>query len=249
MGDLLTAYATSVVRPRIVPAPVTRDWMDRTDGRFAYRCLPVLIANQSGWLILNNFSITATWSGGSARDAVRVEYGRGPTPPLVASHFGEGVLTWTIPYLFRTPPGWNLLVRGPANHPKDGVSPLEGVVETDWSNASFTMNWKLTRPGLPVRFEVDEPICMICPHRRGDLEGFQPEIRSIDSDPAVAEAHRQWSGTRRDFLRDLRDDALPDGNPGWQRHYFQGRHTDGELGVHDHQTRLRLLPFEVSCDA
>ena len=27
------------------------------------------------------------------------------------------------------------------------------------------MNWKLTRKLMPVRFEVDEPICMIVPQR------------------------------------------------------------------------------------
>ena len=26
------------------------------------------------------------------------------------------------------------------------------------------MSWKLTRKLMPVRFEVDEPICMIVPH-------------------------------------------------------------------------------------
>ena len=52
---------------------------------------------------------------------------------LPASHFGDGILTWHLPILFRTPPGYNLLVRGPANYPKDAVSPLEGIVETDWA--------------------------------------------------------------------------------------------------------------------
>src|SRR3712207_8402233 len=31
------------------------------------------------------------------------------------SHFGSGILTWNLPFLFRTPPGYNLHVRGPAN--------------------------------------------------------------------------------------------------------------------------------------
>jgi hypothetical protein len=44
-------------------------------------------------------------------------------------HFGHGILTLHLPFLFRTPPGWNLLVRGPANRPKDGAAPLEGLVE------------------------------------------------------------------------------------------------------------------------
>jgi hypothetical protein len=37
-----------------------------------------------------------------------------------------------LPMLFRSPAGYNLLVPGPANYPKDGVRPLEGIVEP-WS--------------------------------------------------------------------------------------------------------------------
>ena len=32
----------------IRPAPVERDWMDATNQRFAYRCLPLNIANAYG---------------------------------------------------------------------------------------------------------------------------------------------------------------------------------------------------------
>ena len=94
---------------------------------------------------------------------------------LPISHFGDGILTWHLPMLFRTPAGYNLLVRGPANYPRDGVCALEGIVETDWASASFSMSWKLTRKLMPVRFEVDEPICMIVPQRRAELEEFAPE--------------------------------------------------------------------------
>ena len=45
---------------------------------------------------------------------------------LPSSHFGNGILTWHLPMLFRTPPGYNLSVRGPANYPKDAVCPFRG---------------------------------------------------------------------------------------------------------------------------
>ena len=64
----------------------------------------------------------------------------------VASHFGCGIITFKIPYLFRAPQGYNLLARGPANLFKDGISPLEGLIEVDWAVSPFTMNWKVTRP-------------------------------------------------------------------------------------------------------
>jgi hypothetical protein len=38
--------------------------------------------------------------------------------------------------------------------PKDGLAPLEGIVEADWAVVPFTMNWKLIRT-VPVGFEAD----------------------------------------------------------------------------------------------
>ena len=33
------------------PAPIARDWMDAAPQRHPYRCLPLVIANQAGWVL------------------------------------------------------------------------------------------------------------------------------------------------------------------------------------------------------
>ena len=40
-----------------------RDWMDETPSKFAYRCLPLTIANQTGWWVYNPVGFTAVWNG------------------------------------------------------------------------------------------------------------------------------------------------------------------------------------------
>lgn len=246
---VLTAYAIGDVVPSLVPAPLVRDWMSETPGRYAYRCLPLVVANQSGWCMLNPHGLTATWSGSDDVGAVEVIPDEGASIEPAHSHFGDGVLTWDVPFVFRTPPGFDLLVRGPANHPKDAICALEGIVETDWTSATFTMNWKFTRPGTPVRFEKDEPVCMIVPRRRGELEAFEPEVRPIDSDDVLRWQHAQWSAHRAAFLHDLSVRPPAPGARGWQRHYTHGVHATGEPGASAHQTRMRLLPFNGEPDS
>ena len=53
----------------IRPAPVN-DWMEATNQRFAYRCLPLNIASAYGWEVLCNASFLAMWTGGSGIDAI-----------------------------------------------------------------------------------------------------------------------------------------------------------------------------------
>lgn len=242
-GHKLIAYRTGPWPPmRIVVAPADRDWMDATPSRFANRCLPLRIAAQAGWLVLNSHALRVTWNGGNDTSDVEIESLDGEEVTFASSHFGSGILTWQLPFLFRTSPGYNLQARGPANWPKDGAYPLEGIVETDWLESTFTMNWKLTRADLPVVFEADEPICMIVPRRRGELEAFGPEICEIGEEPALADAYGRWAKSRGKFNQDL---EVPDSDAakrGWQKDYVRGM-TVGEVRAKEHQTKLRLKDF------
>jgi hypothetical protein len=241
----LIGFITRTDAPQIVPAPVSRKWMSETREGWPSRCLPMLIANQSGWELRNPSAFTATWMGQANDVDVKITPDRrDPGQYLPLSHFGNGILTWKLPLLFRTPPGYNLLVRGPANYPKDAVCPLEGIVETDWASASFSMSWKLTRKLMPVRFEVDEPICMIVPQRRAELEEFVPELRLIESDEDLQRQHEFFLRSR-DAAKQIEQIARVAAGEQveWQGDYTRGRHTDGTAGAPDHQTRRHLRSF------
>lgn len=227
---------------KLVPASATRAWMAATPERFANRCLPLLIANQAGWLVLNCAPVRLLWSGSNSLGGVTIEYEHRPPAYHATSHFGHGIVTWNLPFLFRTPPGYNLLARGPANWIKDGAYPLEGIIETDWLPATFTMNWILTRPGVSIKFDADEPLCMLVPQRRGELEEFQPEIRKIADDPDTRSSYEAWLRNRAQFLHDLKHPDSQAVSESWQKHYFQGKMPDASTAP-SHQTRLRLRPF------
>jgi hypothetical protein len=225
----------------LVPAPAKRKWMDITSERSGYHCLPMVIANQAGWFILSAHSLRVRWSGGDDVDALRIFYLSGEKPYPAVSIFGRGILTFQIPYLFRTPPGYNTLVRGPANLPKDGAFPLEGIVETDWAVATFTMNWQITRANQTVSFQKDEPIAMIVPQLRGNLEQFRPRFESIGADAESARGYSQWARSRRQFINSRR--TWPAETAGtWQDHYLRGTCPDG-IRAPEHQTALQLHPF------
>src|SRR4051812_25160904 len=58
----------------LAPAPIERDWMDATDRGYAYRCLPLLIANQGGWVIQNPTPFTAWWDGTASAAGLHLEF-------------------------------------------------------------------------------------------------------------------------------------------------------------------------------
>jgi LPS sulfotransferase NodH len=238
----LIAYALSPQPPAIVTASSNRDWMDATPKRFAYRCLPMVMANQAGWLVLNRHKLVVIWNGGIEQDDLKIEY-LGPSQSRnVVSIFGSGILTFLIGHLFRTPPGYNLYVHGPANWPKDGICALEGIVESDWAESTFTMNWKLTRPNHPVLFDEGEPIAMVTPMARHQLERFEPEVRNISEDPELEALHREWLASRQRHNAELRIPNSKAAKEGWQRHYMRGTSIRSEPAP-EHQTSLTLKNF------
>ena len=240
----LICYPTSGPAPLIVPAPLERAWMDETPEGFAYRCLPLNIANAHGWFILNDAPLVAQWNGNPGLEGINIEAEEVPGRSIHAiSHFGFGVLTFHVRGLFRTEPGYDLFVTGPTNSIKDGIQALSGVVETDWSTATFTMNWRFTRKHTPVAFEANEPICMIFPVKRGFVESVEPEIRDMASDPELRQAYLEWAESRGAFNEDLQVEGSAAQKQKWQKEYFRGQ-TGGESKIADHRTKLRVKPFK-----
>jgi hypothetical protein len=239
----LTAYVMDGHRLDIRPAPVDRDWMDTTGQRFAYRCLPLNIANAHGWEILCNSGFAATWNGGAGLDAIEVVPDPGTTPPAI-SHFGHGVLTFHVPCLFRTEPGFDLWAQGPVNRPKDGIAALTGVIETDWSPYTFTMNWLFTRADLSVRFDASEPFCHIFLVKRGMLEEVEPELRLLSENAALKQQLDAWTANRERFNVELKQPGSDAQAERWQKLYYRGLDVEqAPAPIDDHRTRLRVRPF------
>lgn len=233
-------------RMHLTKAPLERDWMDQANQRFPYRCLPLNIANQHGWFVTCPCDFDVYWYGGPALNDLEIRFYGAPDPGIT-SHFGYGILTFSMPYLFRTPPGVNLWVKGPSNHPRDGIFALEGVVETDWTSSTFTMNWKMTRSSEWISFRKGDPIAMLVPVPRGLLETLDASIQPIDANPELQAAYNAWSMSRSNFLEGLSKRDPDVVQRGWQKEYFQGRKGEGTFD--GHQTRLDLSEFKPRGDS
>jgi len=230
--------------PELVPGRPDRAWMDAFGDRHPYRCLPLVIANTTGWEILSPCSFTATWTGGPNKEDIRLDsdddYAH--LHRHVTSHFTRGVLTFHTGYLFRTPPGWDMWVGGPPNHVKDGLQPLSGIVESDWLPFPFTMNWHFTRPGM-IQFKKGEPFCFIMPVAHNSVDPFEPVIKRMADNPELTKEYAAWSESRTSFLDKLSARDEDTIKQGWQRHYFKGEKVEGEQserqGFHINRRRLK----------
>jgi Family of unknown function (DUF6065) len=244
----LECYRLYAEAPEIVPGRSSRDWMEATPERYAYRCLPLSIANAMGWELLSPCEVEAEWNGGPelADLTVAIKDPKKARRDFAASHFGSGILTFHVGYLFRTEPGVGLWARGVPNLAKDGIAALEGIIETDWLPFSFTMNWKFTRPGR-ITFAAHEPFCFITPLPYRALETVAPEILPIEANPAVQAAHKAWADARTAFNAGLKAEDPAIVKQGWQKWYMRGEDADHGKGNAAHLSKLSLAA-PILCD-
>ncbi len=233
--------------PEIVPGRPDRQWMDAFSNRHPYRCLPLTMANTTGWEILCPMGFTAEWNGGALQTDLTLTPDR-PHPnfhQFAQSHFSTGVLTMHPGYMFRTPPGWAVWAMGAPNLIKDGIQPLQGLIETDWLPFPFTMNWIFTRPGR-VHFDKGEPFCFITLTEHHKLEQVDPVLKHLESDPVLKGQFEAWNVQRSTFNRRLEKGDPQVVKEAWQRFYFKGEIPENEGPQPEtHVNKRRLKPVRL----
>ena len=229
----------------IVPANVRRTWIDETHGQ-ASKCLPLLAANQMGYTILSPTDFAVVWSGKPQTDSLKIIVEDDKFAHHIVSHFGHGIFTFKLPYIFRTSPEIGLFVRGATNFWVDGAVALDGFVETNWSNYSFTMNWKTITQNKVISFNKGEPICMIVPYPTRLLENLEVKYAPFkDASDEMKRIHSEWSAYRNNF-NNRKDRKSGD----WQKDYFVGRKCpfSGDSPENKgcpHRTKFKLPRFDT----
>jgi hypothetical protein len=221
------------VSVRTIQPDLKRDWMEASDEKYAYRCLPLNVANQHGLAVYPNSDISVVWNGGKTVESINIIEGGG----ITTSVFRDGILTFHLPFLVRTPKGYSVYITGCPNHPIDNAYALTGVFESDWAPYSFTMNWKLTSVNNIITFKKTDPICFFFPVERDALEKFEYISENIeDQEEDYRKQYYNFVLSRDNFLN-----GSSENKEGWQKNYFQGKNPDGTKCPFDnHKTKIRI---------
>lgn len=208
----------------ISPSFVKRDWMDMTDN-FAYKCLPLNIANQYGWDVICPEDVEADWTGENTVESTTTN------SDFFHSVFGYGIITVGLDFIVQTPENISTYVRGPHNKYKENMFFLDGIVETDWLPFTFTMNYKIINPGK-VSFKKGETLFTMFFVERNFLENFQLEFSPIDKNVELFEKFKVYNKSRTDLLKSE--------DPKWQKFYIQGKNVDEKISIKNHTVNLKL---------
>ena len=234
--------ANIIADEHIRPCPPRRDWMDAVPAGYIYRCIPMLAANTMGWELLNPAETNLLWDGGDRIENLQIDCNqRGLF--TASSHFGSGIATWYVPFLFKTSPDLGLYICGPANHEQNGAQPLDAFVRADWLPFPFTVNWKMNKAGERVTFEKGQPIARIMPFPLTLIDETNLDIVSLSSDPGFKAEVSEFGRTRAanvaaaraNITKAAKDGTMPSQAGAFNSQYVKAKGS-GEEGQAPHQT-------------
>lgn len=152
-----------------------------------------------GFDLLCPEAFEATWNGGPEAGDVEIRCAADASQGFVRGG-GGGRLTFHPGYQFKTESDQVLWARGPVHAAKEGLAPLETLIDSSVLPCTLNPSWRFTRPGRCVRFEAGEPFCTVLPYpksglrpvalevvRPGDADAFAWELQKMIDAPALAE--------------------------------------------------------------
>jgi Family of unknown function (DUF6065) len=222
---------------KVVQSPTKRDWMDATPNKFAYRCLPLSIANHITYDCLCPSTIKATWEGDHGYNGVKVEYLNKSNFNYAGSEFGSGILTFHVDFIISSSENASIYVKGPANRFKKNINALDAIVETHWLPFTFTFNWKFYEPG-EVIFEEGEPMFSFFPINLDYVESFEPKLDFIKNDTNFNSLYQAYTESRSQHLKD----GTTNGSD-WQKYYMKGISPLVSEPNKHHKSKINLKQF------
>jgi hypothetical protein len=218
----------------VVPLTAKRKWMNESREKFAYKCLPLNVANQYGYSVLCPADFTLDWWGG--KDEQDVDFHITSEEVYIKdqlhSYFGGGTFTIHLDFIIRTPEGFSTYIRGVPNENKQGLKPLDAIVETDWLSYTFTYNFLLTEPGS-YSFKKGEPLFIFFPIERNTVEKFELIEARVEDDPELLEDFKDYHDKRINAI------SVPIKKPVFQNFYRDGTNASGKkINIKNHITNL-----------
>ena len=201
-----------------------------------YRCLPLAIGNQYGFVISSEFDFKFEWNGGDRPEDLSISFKNDSVNklnqkyPNISSHFGHGIITINPAFFFRTPPGVNLMTISPPNYVLPNITHMTGVIETDNLRRNFTFNLKVQIPNLKVEIPAGYPLAAFIPIPRYYCDEFNLEdAENIFSKEIVEEEINADQDANR-----YRKTVEPTLKNGVGKHYMQGKDIYSNI-FKDHQ--------------
>jgi hypothetical protein len=196
----LTLVKTTQNPPEIKQSRFNRDWMDATYNKHAYQCLPLTVANVTGWELILQQDVVVQWDGGNTVPKVLEGEKFDDRPIAIPSIIG--MMSFTTGWAFNTEDGYSTWISGSPNYFVDGAVPLTASIPSYWWPDEFNMNWQITKVGEPILFPKGMPIMHFIIYPNTLLESTEIVVENLWDKPELMNARQSYGNAKSEKMRD-----------------------------------------------
>lgn len=187
---LFTLTRTHQNPPEIKQSRLKRDWMDDTYNKHAYQCLPMTVANVSGWELILQQDVVVEWDG--TNNPPKVLEGETLSNRAVVIPSIIGIMSFATGWAFGTEDGYSTFISGSPNYFIDGAVPLSATIPSFWWPDEFNMNWKITKINEPVIFPKGMPFMHFTIVKNDLLESVQFKVENLWDKPDLMDKRMSY---------------------------------------------------------
>lgn len=169
-------------RVKIEQTPVQRDWMDLTDGRHAYKCFPVSLANSIGWSISFLDDIEFIWDGITDSSPNHVKIIRAGEH-VANTDRGQATISFNSELRFKTDKNVSMLSIVPPNYWIDGAIPYTSIISTSFYPDPYPIAWKITKANENIIIPAGTPVATLIPISLTDFSKVELNIYDKPHNP------------------------------------------------------------------
>lgn len=187
---LFTLTRTHQNPPEIKQSRIKRDWMDNTYNKHAYQCLPMTVANVSGWELILQQDVVVQWDG--TNNPPKVLEGEFLNSRALVIPSIIGIMSFATGWAFGTEEGYSTFISGSPNYFVDGAVPLSATIPSFWWPDEFNMNWKITKINEPVVFEKGMPFMYFTIVQNNLLESVKFKVENLWDKPDLMDKRMSY---------------------------------------------------------
>lgn len=162
------AYRLSEHSAKIEQLSATRDWMDATQDKHAYMCLPLNLTNRLGWGISFDEDLSFIWDGitDTTPDHVKVLEGS----KYLSTTRGNATISFNTSLLVKTDSDTTTLTMPVPNLFVKEAQCYTDLISTSFYEHSLPVAWRITEPNVEITIPAGQPVAAILPISLGNLQ-------------------------------------------------------------------------------
>jgi hypothetical protein len=176
MKNNIVVYRGDKNSAEINQVSIKREWMDQTDNKHAYQCMPVSLANTLGWAISFPEDISFIWDGICDTSDTHIKIIKGHKYCSTAR--ANATVSFNTYLTFKTSENITTLVMPVPNQFNENAQCFTTLITTSFYKSMIPIAWKVLKPNIEINIPAGQPVAVIIPISLTELQNFEVNIEN-----------------------------------------------------------------------